>query len=266
MLKLSSLAMSVAVAALLGLAASANAAGIIDIDESAFQAGAGQITFSEVPLGTVNPTYTPAQYGGGAESPTVTFGGFFTGQSLGAASPPCPAGAALSGCVLGNPTGPLTIDPNSPQTFTANDGSNPNSPVLSGSPTFNGPIAIEFSTPQTGVGLIGGFFNAVGSTAITAFDVNGNVIGSVSNTQEGLEFLGLVTADHSATIAGLLFSLVGAEPAGFAIDDVRFGVGSQVVPPGTPEPSTWAMMLAGFAGMGYVAYRRRNGKTAPAAA
>ncbi len=36
--------------------------------------------------------------------------------------------------------------------------------------------------------------------------------------------------------------------------------------PGTPEPSTWAMMLAGFAGMGYVAYRRRSGKTAPAAA
>ncbi len=33
-----------------------------------------------------------------------------------------------------------------------------------------------------------------------------------------------------------------------------------------PEASTWVMMLAGFAGMGYVAYRRRNGKTAPAAA
>jgi hypothetical protein len=39
-----------------------------------------------------------------------------------------------------------------------------------------------------------------------------------------------------------------------------------VLPPGTPEPSTWAMMLVGFAGMGYVAYRRRGGKTAPAAA
>jgi hypothetical protein len=249
MLKHSSLAIGVAAAALLGLAASAHAAGIIDINEGAFQAGAGQITFSEVPLGTVNPTYTPAQYGGGAGSPTVTFGGFFTGQSLGAASPPCAAGAELSGCVLGNPTGPLTIDPSSPQTFTAIDGSNPDSPVLSGSPQFNGPIAIEFSTPQAGVGLIGGFFNAVGSTAITAFDANGNVIGSVSNTEEGLEFLGLVTADHSATISGLLFSLVGAEPAGFAIDDVRFGVGSQVVVPGTPEPTTWAMMLIGFAAL-----------------
>jgi hypothetical protein len=41
---------------------------------------------------------------------------------------------------------------------------------------------------------------------------------------------------------------------------------SAVIPPGTPEPSTWVMMLAGFAGMGYVAYRRRDGKTAAAAA
>ena len=25
-----------------------------------------------------------------------------------------------------------------------------------------------------------------------------------------------------------------------------------------PEPSTWAMMLLGFAGLGFMAYRRRN--------
>lgn len=83
MLKHSSLAMGVAAAALLGLAASAHAAGIIDINESAFQAGAGLITFSEFPGGTTNPVYAPSAYGGGAGSPTVTFGGFFTGQSLG---------------------------------------------------------------------------------------------------------------------------------------------------------------------------------------
>ena len=26
---------------------------------------------------------------------------------------------------------------------------------------------------------------------------------------------------------------------------------------GVPEPSTWAMMLAGFAGLGFLAYRKR---------
>ena len=52
-----------------------------------------------------------------------------------------------------------------------------------------------FSTPQAGVGLIGGYFNAVGSTAITAYAADGSVIGSVTNSVTGDEFLGLVTSD-----------------------------------------------------------------------
>lgn len=36
--------------------------------------------------------------------------------------------------------------------------------------------------------------------------------------------------------------------------------------PSTPEASTWMMMLAGFAGIGFIAYRRRGSKTALAAA
>jgi PEP-CTERM motif len=35
---------------------------------------------------------------------------------------------------------------------------------------------------------------------------------------------------------------------------------------GTPEASTWFMMLAGFAGMGFIAYRKRGTKTALSAA
>ena len=35
---------------------------------------------------------------------------------------------------------------------------------------------------------------------------------------------------------------------------------------GTPEPSTWAMMLLGFAGMGFVAYRKSGTKKALSAA
>jgi hypothetical protein len=40
---------------------------------------------------------------------------------------------------------------------------------------------------------------------------------------------------------------------------------SQIVV-GTPEPSTWAMMVLGFAGMGFVAYRKRGTKSALSAA
>jgi hypothetical protein len=32
-----------------------------------------------------------------------------------------------------------------------------------------------------------------------------------------------------------------------------------VIPPPVPEPSTWAMMLLGFVGLGFIGYRRRGG-------
>lgn len=246
MLKRLSLAAAVTVMA----ATSANAA-VIRISEAAFTPAAGLITFSEFAVGTVNPTYTPAAYGGGAGAPTVTFDGYFTGQSLGGGA----CGGAPSGCVVGSPVGPLSLDPNSPQTFITPDGAVPTSPVLSGSPLFNGPIAIHFSVDVAGVGLSGGFFNAIGGTAIQAYDRNGNLLGQVTNAALGNEFLGLVTDDGSAQIAGLLFSLVGAEPAGFGIDNLRFGLAGQVIPPSVPEPGT--MLLLGTGVIGLVIRRRR---------
>jgi outer membrane protein assembly factor BamB len=38
----------------------------------------------------------------------------------------------------------------------------------------------------------------------------------------------------------------------YALDAVVIGT------PAVPEPATWAMMLLGFAGIGYMTYRRRN--------
>ena len=37
------------------------------------------------------------------------------------------------------------------------------------------------------------------------------------------------------------------------MDNVQLGTVSAV-----PEPSTWAMLILGFAGVGYMAYRRRS--------
>jgi hypothetical protein len=235
------------------LGAGAAQAGVIRIPIGSFTAAAGLITFSEFPLGTVNPVYTPAIYGGGAGLPTATFDGFFAGQSLGTAAT-CPAGAALTGCVVGTPTDPLALAAASPNTSIVNDASNPTSPVLSGSPIFNGPISIFFDTDVYGVGLEGGFFNAIGGTAITAFDRHGVNLGSVTNTGLGIEFLGLVTDDGLAHIAGLQFSLVGPEPFGFAIDNLRFGLPGQVNPPGVPEPSVLALLAIAALGL----YRRRR--------
>jgi hypothetical protein len=240
-------------AVLLATASVSAIAGVIRVPVGSFTPAAGLITFSEKPLGTVNPVYAPADYGGGGGAPTVSFEGFFAGQSLGAG-----CGGAATGCVVGTPTGPLALAPGAPNTSIVNDGANPTSPVLSGSPIFNGPIAMLFSVDVFGVGLNGGFFDAVGGTAITAFDRNGNILGSVMNTGLGIEFLGLVTDDGTASIAGLLFSLVGPEPAGFAIDNLRFGQpGQVVVPGGVPEPATLLLLGAALIGLGAMRRRQR---------
>jgi hypothetical protein len=255
-----------AVVAAGALAGQASEAAVVRLSEAAFQAGAGLITFSEpgFPVGTVNPTYAPADYGGGAGAPTVTTGGFFVGQSL-SLTPgvDCP-GAAATACVVGSPTGPLSLDPGSPDAFITTDGAFPTSPTLSGTPRFNGPIALLFDIDQTGVGFDGGFFDAVASTGITAFARNGSLLGTVSNETTGIEFLGLVTADGLPGIAGVFLDLVGAEPAGFNIDNLRFGQAADIIlPPGvTPVPVPAALPLLLGALSGLAAFGRRRGTRA----
>jgi hypothetical protein len=109
-------------------------------------------------------------------------------------------------------------------------------------------VSVLFDKDVAGVGLEGGFFNAIGGTAIKAFDRNGQFLGQVANAALGIEFLGLATDDGADKIAGLQFSLIGPEPAGFAIDNLRFGSIRQVVPPDrVPEPATiLGTLLAGY--------------------
>ena len=257
MMKKLSLALLFAPSLLIATAAQAQ---VVRVSAANFNAAAGVITFSEKALGTTNPVYLPAQYGGTPTAPTVSFGGFFVGQSLSAnASADCPGGAATA-CVVGNATGPLTLAANSPNTFIVNDGADPTSPVLSGSPTFNGPIsAISSARIRSQSALYGGFFDAIRSTGIVAYARDGSVLGTISNLGRGIEFLGLGVADGTARIAGVGLRLTGAEPAGFGIDNLRFGTAGQVNIPAVPEPASWAMMICGFGVMGSaLRYRRRE--------
>lgn len=245
----------------LAVSATAASASVIRVTEANFTASAGLITFSEYPLDTSNPTYNPADYGGGPAAPIVTTGGFFYGQGLSTQpSVDCP-GAAASGCVVGAPTGPLTLDPAATNTFITTDGAFPTSPTLSGTPLYNGPIALLFSTDQTAVGFEAGYFNAVASTGITAFARDGSLLGTVANIGLGIEFLGLVTADGAPGIAGVFLELVGAEPAGYNIDNLRFGVGKDIVLPpevgAVPVPAALPLLFGGLAGLGLLSRRRR---------
>ena len=63
--------------------------------------------------------------------------------------------------------------------------------------------------------------------------------------------LGIVSNDGET-----LKSVVVTTAAGESFDEfkqVQFSAAS--IPPSVPEPSTWAMMLAGFAGLGFLGYR-----------
>ena len=40
------------------------------------------------------------------------------------------------------------------------------------------------------------------------------------------------------------------------VNVAKLGIGGTVSTDAIPEPSTWAMMLLGFAGLGYAAFRR----------
>ena len=200
---------------------------VIRIPREAFTPDAGRITFSEKPLRSRNPFYNPPDYGAGASGVKVTFGGYFVGQNM-ATRAQCPRGAGLTGCLAGTPRAPLRLAGVSPATFITSDRANPTSPSLSGSPQFNGPVSILFDKDIAGVGLAGGYFNAKKSTAIQAFDRDGRLIGGVKNIGLGMEYMALVTEDGRNRIAGLQFSLVGPEPAGYAIDDLVFAFAGQL--------------------------------------
>jgi hypothetical protein len=73
--------------------------------------------------------------------------------------------------------------------------------------------------------------------------------------------LGIVSNDGET-----LKSVVVTTAAGESFDEfkqVQFSAAS--IPPSVPEPSTWAMMLVGFAGLGFLGYRGSRHKIASAA-
>lgn len=88
----------------------------------------------------------------------------------------------------------------------------------------------------------------------------------INGGQLKIDFLG--PAQHF-TFAGGSFDLeiqdVTLNTGFWNHGDAEFLVGTFSAVAAVPEPSTWAMMILGFAGVGFVAYRRRNQSAALAA-
>jgi hypothetical protein len=65
----------------------------------------------------------------------------------------------------------------------------------------------------------------------------------------------LETFTATATSSSTELDFFGREnPDFYSLDNVSV----EAISNGVPEPSTWAMMILGFAGIGFMAYRRRN--------
>jgi hypothetical protein len=152
---------------------------------------------------------------------------------------------------------------------------------LSGGHGLDGPIqgfvdpdnaAIGIGTPQaisTALGDIhppsGGFGSGSGAIASSG---TGDPVGAEVGFLFGpLNYVSGAHLSGSSTYLGQSFASLGMTPgeyvwtwgSGDHADSFTLDVGGVIPPPaGVPEPSTWAMMLIGFAGLGYAAVRRKG--------
>lgn len=110
-------------------------------------------------------------------------------------------------------------------TFITDDGSNPTSPVLSGTPQFQGPVTGHFVVPGTDTAttvnrlqLDAGYIDNPGSIEIVATLRNGDTRTAVAD-HLGIDQISIATRG----IESFTVQPVDDEPAGFAIDNLDFG-------------------------------------------
>jgi hypothetical protein len=105
-------------------------------------------------------------------------------------------------------------------------------------------FTVTFANPVTAVGIFSNT-NLPVSETLTTSSGSAAIIGSNTYDTPTFEFLGFqsTTPFTSATFTG---------SQSFNIAEIEFQVG-------VPEPTTWAMLLLGFVGIGFMAYRRRSG-------
>jgi hypothetical protein len=114
----------------------------------------------------------------------------------------------------------------------------------------------SFTVTQTG----GGDFSLTSfdlleeATNGVSYTIKGSLNGSAVYTVNGLDgtlaFTTLNPAESNVEVNSVLFSFVNPG-ASLVVDNI-------VVTTAVPEPSTWAMMILGFAGIGFMAYRRKS--------
>lgn len=120
------------------------------------------------------------------------------------------------------------------------------------SATFNVPVA-AFGFYGTDIG------DFAGQLGIRLLRASGDSELMVPHTIDGpngsLLFFGVI--DQANPFTGVRFTSTASADF-FGFDQMTIGDVGQVTPPGIPEPSTWAMMLLGFGGLGAALRRQRR--------
>lgn len=108
--------------------------------------------------------------------------------------------------------------------FITTDGANPTSPVLSGTPRFEGAIEGTFVDPSdgktpivvAGFSLDAGYFDDLGTVRLTWYSREGTLIGQKITTTIGIESFSV----EGGAIARWRIEAIKDEPSGFAVDNV----------------------------------------------
>ena len=109
-------------------------------------------------------------------------------------------------------------------------------------------VTLEFTSLQSAAAFA--LVSNASSYTFTAL-LGGSTVDSFSAS------VGSSSPDNFYGFSGVLFDsikLTSNDSDYFLIDNVQLGGNVSAV----PEPSTWAMLILGFAGVGYMAYRRRR--------
>jgi hypothetical protein len=143
--------------------------------------------------------------------------------------------------------------------------------VLDIHPGENDDVIIRFTAPTTGTYTYSGLFE------ILDWDHPAGIVGEIFKNQDPVALFKEPLLGPKADLANLLpggkidfggsvdliagdtLSFASNNGGNFTFDSTGFNV---TITDAVPEPSTWAMMILGFFGVGFVAYRRRNQSTA----
>lgn len=107
-------------------------------------------------------------------------------------------------------------------------------------------------------------------TGVTSFFGSDNFLFPTGTTYVDTKGIAFETA-AGQSVDIFSFFAQGTPPSGNAYGEIAsnpggFGVGTFTLTAAVPEPSTWAMMILGFVGLGFLGYRRGKTAAAPTAA